>query len=341
MPKMLKLIKYAALLGLAVLAAEVFWPRHYAVPQLTKRASTQYWDLPTGSHIAYTLVPAKGPKKASPIIYLHGGPGGPISDLNINLLSSLAEDGYDVYLYDQIGGGLSARLEHIEEYTALRHKKDLEAIVDKIGAEKVVLIGQSWGAILATLYMADHPEKVEKVIFTGPGPIQPGRSELRDLAPPDSFQLRSPIFSNQQGIQSTENLRSKVTAYLAQRFGIKLADDQEADDFATFQGRLLNRSVVCDTSKFPPNLGGAGCYVQICTVYSLAELKDPRPSLKAIQCPVLVMKGQCDNQKWGFTKEYLDVFPNSRLEIIPNAGHAIGFEQPALYLQTIRSFLNQ
>lgn len=341
MPKTLKLLKYAALLALAMLAAEVFWPRHYEVPQLANRAGTLYWDLPTGSRIAYTLVPAKGPKKTSPIIYLHGGPGGPISDLNIKLLSSFAEDGYDVYLYDQIGGGLSARLEQIVDYTAARHKKDLEAIVDKIGAQKVILIGQSWGAILATLYMADHPEKLEKVVFTGPGPIQPARPELRDLVAPDSIQLRAPIFTNQQSIQATQNLRSIATAFLAQRFGIKLASDQEADDFATFQGRLVNRSVVCDTTKFPPNLGGAGYYVQICTVYSLAELKDPRPGLKAVQCPVLVMKGQCDNQKWGFTKEYLDIFPNSRLAIIPNAGHAIGFEQPVLYLETIRSFLKQ
>jgi pimeloyl-ACP methyl ester carboxylesterase len=51
----------------------------------------------------------------------------------------------DVYLYDQIGSGWSDRLDDIRQYTALRHKKDLEAIVQAIGAEKVILIGQSWG----------------------------------------------------------------------------------------------------------------------------------------------------------------------------------------------------
>ena len=53
------------------------------------------------------------------------------------------------------------------------------------------------------------------------------------------------------------------------------------------------------------------------------------------------MKGQCDNQPWGFTNEYLELFKNHQLKIIPNAGHSISVEQPELYLKTIRVFLNQ
>ena len=143
----------------------VFIPRSYDVPQLNKRKSTQYWDLQTGSKIAYTLVSAKGIKKPYPIIYLHGGPGGFISDRNIEMLAPLSEDGFDIYLYDQIGSGQSERLVNINEYTADRHKKDLEELIKKIGSEKVILIGQSWGAILATLFIADNPDKVDKVMF--------------------------------------------------------------------------------------------------------------------------------------------------------------------------------
>ena len=116
--QVVKLLKYVVLLSAAILSAKVFWPRHYAAPFLAKRSSTQYWDLPTGSRIAYTLSPARGPKKKYPIIFLHGGPGGPISDQGIRILSELSADGYDVYLYDQIGGGFSNRLEDIEAYTA-------------------------------------------------------------------------------------------------------------------------------------------------------------------------------------------------------------------------------
>jgi len=77
------------------------------------------------------------------------------------------------------------------------------------------------------------------------------------------------------------------------------------------------------------------------TVRSFTETKDPRPKLKGLKIPVLIMKGQCDNQPWGFANEYLELFPNYQLNIIPDAGHSISVEQPELYLKTIRDFLNK
>jgi proline iminopeptidase len=73
-------------------------------------------------------------KKPFPIIFLQGGPGGFISERNIKMLSPLSDDGFDIYLYDQIGSGQSERLSDINEYTADRHKKDLEELVKKIGS---------------------------------------------------------------------------------------------------------------------------------------------------------------------------------------------------------------
>ncbi len=336
-----KFLKYAVLLGAAILSANIFWPRHYDVPELHQRDGTQYWDLPTGSRIAYTLVSAKGPKKSSPIIFLHGGPGGLVSDRWIKTLSVMSEDGYDVYLYDQIGGGFSGRLEDIEAYTADRHKRDLEAIVQTIGAEKVVLIGQSWGCILATLFAADHPDQLEKIIFSCPGSILPSRPELRSVVPPDSLHLREPHFTNAQGNTKANNWRTRSTAFLAKTFGLKLASDREADEFATFLSGELNKSLVCDPAKAPAASGGGGYYVHVMTMNSLDQIQDPRSKLTLAPYPVLVLKGQCDNQKWGFTKEYVDVFPHSQLVVVPDAGHAILVEQPELYIQALREFLSQ
>jgi proline iminopeptidase len=339
--KLFTFIKYALLLCVAVSLLIAFIPRIYDVPQLQKREGAQYWDLPTGSKIAYTLVSAKGAKKPHPIIYLQGGPGGFISNRNINILAPLSEDGYDIYLYDQIGSGQSDRLINIKDYSADRHKKDLEEIIKKIGAEKVILIGQSWGAILATLFIADNAEKVQRVIFTGAGPIQPMRQELFSANPPDSFNLRKPPYSNNEANEKSKNLRTDMVSFLAKSFGIKLASDREADDFQTYLNKELNKATVCDTSKALKAEGGGGFYVQVMTVRSFREIKDPRPKLKGSKIPILIMKGQCDNQPWGFVNEYSELFPNYQLKIIPNAGHSISVEQPELYLKTIRDFLNQ
>jgi proline iminopeptidase len=98
---------------------------------------------------------------------------------------------------------------------------------------------------------------------------------------------------------------------------------------------------VCDTSKALKTEGGGGFYAQVMTVQSFNKIQDPRPKLKGCKLPVLLMKGQCDNQPWGILNEYLELFPNHQLKIIPDAGHSISVEQPELYLKTIREFLNQ
>jgi len=339
--RILKSFLFTFLILAVILMIKIFYPRSYQVAQIHKRDNIQYWNLTTGSRIAYTLIPAKGQAKPFPIIFLQGGPGGFISARTVAMLAPLSENGYTIYLYDQIGSGHSARLGNIEDYTALRHKKDLEEIVGKTGAEQVILIGQSWGALLATLFMADNPEKVRKAVFTGPGPVIPVRMELADVKAPDSLHLKEPLFTNAQANAEVRNMRSRIMLQWALLFGSKLATDKEADDFQTLLNNKLNKSTVCDTAKAAKAEGGGGYYAQIMTVQSFSDIQDPREKLKKSDIPVLIMKGQCDNQKWGFTSEYLQIFRHSRLVIIPDAGHSISIEQPDLYLKTILEFLNE
>lgn len=318
----------------------IFYPKKYDLKPSQIRENMSYWTLETGSKIAYNLIPAKGIKKPFPIIYLHGGPGGFISEFTIKMLAPLSENGYDVYVYDQIGSGFSDRLINIEDYTAERHKKDLEAIIKTIKAEKVVLIGQSWGAFLATLFVTDNPDKIEKLILTGAGPIYPLNEALKDIKSPDSLQLKQPIYSNKEANEKMNNTRTKTVALWAKVFGTKLATDSEMDDFQTLLTQETNKSIVCDTSKAPKATLGNGFYVQIMTMQSVYGINDFRAKLQNSKVPLYLMRGQCDNQKWGYFSEYLCLFPKHKLIIIPNAGHSIAVEQPELYLSNLRAFLN-
>lgn len=335
----LRFVKYGLLIGVVVFLLAVFLPRNYNVPPLQKRAGTRYWQLPTGSRIAYAVLPATARKKPFPIIYLHGGPGGHIHDGLIKRLAPLADEGYDIYFYDQLGSGLSGRLENIRAYTVDRHIEDLAAITEKLGGQKVILIGQSWGAVLATLFTATYPEKTERLILTSPGPIFPVHPEAAGLPPPDSFHLKAPLFTNAQGNKKANNIRTNAMKFFATRFGWKLASDEEADAFATYLTYEVDKSTVCDSANILPPAAGSGFYAGIMTFESLLGMKDRRATLKRLQTPVLVMKGQCDNQPWGYTNEYLTVFRNHQLTIIPGAGHALWVEQPGLYLTAIRQFL--
>lgn len=334
-----KLIRYALLLFFVLMLYKVFWPDTYNVPQLQTRAGTRYWDLSTGSVIGYTLIPATGSKKKSPIVYLHGGPGGSVTDRAIKALIPLSQDGYDVYLYDQVGCGQSARLDNISDYTVERHIKDLKEIVSRLGAGKVILIGQSWGSVLAVLFTADNAEKVEKIIFTSPGPIYPFHKEFANTKAPDSLHLRAPYYSNKQGNEKANTLRTKLIKYWAISFHKKLATDKEVDDFATYLSREVNKSTVCDTGNIVNAVAGSGFYAGVMTLKSLDQVQDPRPKLKNSNIPVLVMKGQCDNQPWGFTNEYLQLFPDHQFSFIADAGHFISVEKPELYIKFIKEFL--
>ncbi|MFK7908170.1 MAG: alpha/beta fold hydrolase [Chitinophagales bacterium] len=75
------------------------------------------------------------------------------------------------------------------------------------------------------------------------------------------------------------------------------------------------------------------------TLKSFKDVEDKKSILKNLNLPVLILKGQCDNQKWGFTQEYLDLFPNAQLEIIQNSGHSITKENEEVYIHLMLDFL--
>ncbi len=327
------------MLLLIILFYYVFVPKKYSISETPKRLGTKYWQLPTGSRIAYTYLALKKTDKNIPIIYLHGGPGGHISDRIIKVFKGLQNEGHDVYFYDQIGSGLSGRLEQIEDYTVRRHINDLSSIIQMIGAKKVILIGQSWGAVLATNFATLYPDKIAKLILTSPGPIFPINSTVINKKAPDSLQLRPPFYSNKEGNDKVANLRTTFMGYLARNFHLKLSDDKEADDFADVLNAALNRSTVCDTAKIVQQASRNGYYASVMTFEDLLTYPDQRKKIKDLTIPVLIMKGQCDNQPWGITNEYLELFQNHQFVFINGAGHFIEIEQPVLYINAIRDFL--
>src|SRR5215470_17377384 len=88
-----------------------------------------FWDLPTGSRIAYVhLSPTGATNPAASLVFVHGGPG--VSDIrgDSNYFGQFTADGYDVYVYDGLGAGRSSRLDDARGYTLERDVDDLAAI---------------------------------------------------------------------------------------------------------------------------------------------------------------------------------------------------------------------
>lgn len=332
---------YAISALILIIIISCFIPRIYNVPVFKARSSTRYWDLSTGSKIGYTVLKGDELADNSTIIYLHGGPGGVITDDVIQFLQPLSQLGFDVYLYDQIGSGHSERLLNISEYSVKRHVADLEAIVEQIGSEKVILIAHSWGCLLAIQYLQQHPEKVEKLILSGPGPMLPVNFDLMKMVPPDSLNLMPSATSNAVANQRARNFRTRFVTWIAEVFNIKLASDYEMDAYYTWLNKHLAKSTVCIPMDSIVLKSGLGYYSHVKTVQSFRQVEDRKFLLKDVAVPTLLVRGQCDNQKWGFTQEYLNLLPASKLEIIEGTGHDLLKGKMEVYYKHIVNFLNK
>jgi pimeloyl-ACP methyl ester carboxylesterase len=325
---------------IAVLAyLSIFRPQVTPFTTIEASADTRYWNLSTGSHIAYTCFPGLGTPHAVPIIYLHGGPGIPTRASNFDFFSQLSHAGFDVYLYDQVGSGLSDHLDDIGEYTVARHVADLEAIRQQIGAAQVLLAGTSWGSVLAAHYMAAFPDHVARTIFISPGVLGDRRKVRYDYkrtaASEDDSILLPPLRFIVAGVLA------RINPSAAQTFASQREMGSLYDIFITGPG--IEYQVNC--KGYRPDLkqsarsGGANYYVNIRTLQSLKNTPDPRPSLRTNLTPALIMRGECDYIPWEATYSYKETLPNASLVIIPQAGHAITSPQPELVLSIMLAFL--
>ncbi|MFK7926467.1 MAG: alpha/beta hydrolase [Bacteroidia bacterium] len=334
-----KAFKYLSLFGIFILSLLIFIPRKYDVPQFKPRVDVKYWELKSGSKIGYFFLQGVGQTDKPPIVYLHGGPGGIVHDNTINLLRPFTKQGFDIYLYDQIGSGHSSRLQEINEYTVERHQEDLEEILDIIDAEKVIFFAHSWGTMLAFEFFSEHQSKIDRMIFSGPGPILPINQQVRDLESPDSLNLIAPKYSNREANQNTYSLRSKFINYWANIFQSKLASDEEVDQFFTLLNGQLSQSTTCNGSTNINYTAGGGYFSHIMTLKSFSNVKNKRDKVGGNTIPLLILRGQCDNQKWAYTQEYMDLFSKSELHIIKSAGHKIEESRHQEYIEIITEFL--
>ena len=74
---------------------------------------------------------------------------------------------HELVRYDGRGMGLSDPAEDFSQESRL---KDVEAVVDALGFERVTLLGMSRGVQDAVHYAARHPDRVERLITYGGGP---------------------------------------------------------------------------------------------------------------------------------------------------------------------------
>jgi pimeloyl-ACP methyl ester carboxylesterase len=316
---------------------------HFA--EVVPYANTKYWQLPTGSVIAYSEYdPPQGVAvRPEAIVYLHGGPGVRQGPFDQEIYGSFAASGFRVFLYDQAGSGLSGFLPHLRDYTVARFVNDLEAIRQKIGVEKLILIGHSWGSTLAVSYMAKYPTHVAKAVFHSPGQIWRlesreeydfSRTDVRHQRLP-GWRLLAALFLRDRNPEAAENLVPQL----------------ESEILVVPSFRQTIGTVVCkgNFNKLPTDLIGAldGHENPGVNPYVLQELVpdtehaegDPHAALRENHTPAILLYPECNYLSWSGAVDYRRTMPNLKIYYMPKAGHYIQFEQPDLLKRVILAFL--
>jgi pimeloyl-ACP methyl ester carboxylesterase len=101
------------------------------------------------------------------VLLLHGFPDS--SHLWRHQVPALAGAGLRVIAPDLRGFGASDRPERVEDYRISRSVADLLAVLDELGVERARVAAHDWGAGVAWLLAALHPDRVERLVAMSVG----------------------------------------------------------------------------------------------------------------------------------------------------------------------------
>ena len=273
---------------------------------------------------------------ASPaVIVVHGGPGGDYrSLLSLQALS----DQYYVVFYDQRGSGLSPRVDP-EEITLASSLADLDAVVDHYGSgSKVNLVGHSWGAMLASAYLGQHPEKVDHAVLAEPGFLT------------SEFAAR---WSEATRMRFSPRVLYHLIKTKFEALHVRGPDEHAADDYFGYQMNMYQgddhpqAGYRCEGGG--PQAGESWRYGARGADHIVQGALDEEGNLdvnlvdgvQAFTNEILFMASECQSiigADW--QREQMAFFSRAELVVISGAGHEMFAENPQESIAAVRAYLN-
>ncbi|MBM3951809.1 MAG: prolyl aminopeptidase [Rhodospirillales bacterium] len=99
-----------------------------------------------------------------PVLLLHGGPGAGASPTHRRFFDPAF---YRIVIFDQRGAGRSAPYADIRDNTTAHLIADIERLRQRLGIERWLVFGGSWGALLALAYGIAHPGRCSGFVLRG------------------------------------------------------------------------------------------------------------------------------------------------------------------------------
>ncbi len=262
------------------------------------------------------------------LFLLNGGPGLPCNYLRDPHIR-LAEEGYRVVAFDQLGCGNSDRPTDTSLWTIQRYVEEVETVRRDLELERVHLLGQSWGGWLSIEYSLTYPDAVHSLILA---------NTCGDL-PHLTLELN----------RMRNALGSETVEMMLHHESLGQFDHPEYMAAIT----ILNYRHVCRLKTEWPNslmaslndwnMGPYGTMQGPNEFLYIGNLKDWNriPDMHQLTMPALIITGTHDEIGPACAIRMDNAMPNSEVSVLPNSSHVPFFEEPEAYFTTLQDFLER
>lgn len=259
-----------------------------------------------------------------PLVVVHGGPGLG-ADYLIPHFAPLA-DSYRLVFFDQRGCGGSTGDEDPSAITVENLVADLEGLRQALDFDRMALIGQSFGALVAIRYAAEHPDRVTSLLLLEPAP---GSSEyLPEVQKRIQERLSDEEKKELQALVASEPFKSRSPEAFARFMTIRFGAYYK--DRAQMAHHHLGISTTDAVQKFFVSQAALGPFLMSFDVH---------PLLAKISCPTLILHGDYDPIPTEACERLHKGIAGSKLVVFPDCGHFAHIEARDAYFKAVRDFL--
>jgi proline iminopeptidase len=269
-----------------------------------------------------------------PLFLIAGGPGG--AHPGMRGFDSLASTNTLIY-FDAFGRGKSDTAKSVKEYSLERDIEDLEGLRKAMGFNKIIVLGHSYGTVVAQGYALKYGQNVSRLILSAPFHSYVMWQENDDNSNHE-IRVNYPevwdtlMIIRKQGYISSDSVHQSI--YGRVPYGFLYAYNPE--NFARRGGRPYPNPF--NAKLYYQMVGKDGDFI----VGSDIGNFDYRRELKKLKMPVLILAGRYDRVAvpW-MAIQYKEYCPQAEFHMFEKSGHNSFVEEPEKTFEIIRSFLGK
>jgi proline iminopeptidase len=306
-----------SVVSLALVLASAAW--HSASGLQTQQAASAREDrVSTGKSSLYVRDVGRGP----PVIVLHGGPDFDHRYL-LPDLDRLADSFHLIY-YDQRGRGQSADNVQPEDVSLQSDVDDIDRIRQHFHLDKTILLGHSWGTVLALEYALRHPSQVSQLILMNPAPASAADYAVLRKA---YVQEIGADMDRQRAMLASAAYKAGDPEAVVARYRIHFKPAlARAEDYEKLMG-IMKAAFVAQGSD--GIVKSRAVEDRLMAETWALDGYDLHPKLRSLKIPTVVISGDHDFIPPDIAEHIAGAIPNARLVTLKNCGHFSYMECPA------------